>query len=120
MARPEPVLPEDNGPPVLPKPRWSAAATILAVFLGFGVLVWPVASFVAIFIFDAPLQGPLDEARRYSFVLLTWGYPALYAAALAWYRALLKQPRPERTRLAVWTLPALTPLYYVWFFNFAG
>ena len=82
-----------NAPPLLPRPRGYRVTQAAFVVLALGLLGWPVAAFVAIFLFDAPLRGPLDEAVRYTMAFSVWGYPAYWGAGWALFRAAAKRGR---------------------------
>ena len=97
--------------------KWSIAARVISMILGLGVLVWPMFSFGAIFMFDAPIRSRTDEIERYTFVLLTWFYPILYGTAWFLYRYARARAVSEYVRLLVWMLPAIAPAYYFWSFN---
>ncbi len=67
------------------------AAYVSFTVTALGLVVWPFASFVAIFIFDAPIRDAWDEAWRYALVLSVWGYPAFWGLGFAWLRSVLKR-----------------------------
>lgn len=49
---------------------------------GLLLLPWPIASFMAIFFFDAPIRGSGDEISRYLAAFSIWFYPVFYGIAL--------------------------------------
>jgi hypothetical protein len=82
------------------------------VATGLGLLVWPLASFIGFFIFDAPVRGEWDELWRYSIVLPVWSYPALWGVGLAWLRRLAARGECGVHLLVPCLLP-LVPLLWV-------
>ncbi len=74
--------------------------------LGLLLLPWPIASFTAIFFFDAPTRSLGDEISRYLAAFAIWLYPVLYGIALVGSLAFLR----KKKSLPVITLPALLPL----------
>lgn len=102
--------------PPAPRPRWSIVGWILAVVFGLGLLLWPFLSMGALFIFDAPIEGRVDEIQRYTFLLLTVFYPVLYGAGFLLYWLLRRCSIGGGAALFSWLIPALTPIYYVIFF----
>jgi hypothetical protein len=100
-------------------PLWPWESILLMIVFGIGVLAWPLASYGAIFMFDASIRGRVDEWERYTFAYLTWFYPALFAAAFFLYRALRRRGAGRLASALAWALPALAPGYYVWYFTFA-
>lgn len=96
-------------PPLVGAGRLEAARTVgtgVFVVTGLLLLAWPVAAFVGIFVFDAPIRGAADALLRYSMVGAIWGYPAFWGVGLGLFRRALKDLRPGP---AVW-LPMLLPL----------
>ena len=75
-------------PPRLAQPPELTAAYVCFAVTGLGLLVWPIASFIGIFLFGAPARGEWEELWRYSIVLPVWGYPVLWGCGLAWLRRL--------------------------------
>jgi len=74
--------------------------------LGLLLLPWPIASFTAIFFFDAPTRSLGDEISRYLAAFAIWLYPVLYGVALVWSLVCLRKNKS----FPVITLPALLPL----------
>jgi hypothetical protein len=72
--------------------------------LAFAVVA--LASFTAIFLFDAPIRSSSDEISRYLAVFAIWLYPVFYGIALVRSLASLR----KKKSLPVITLPALLPL----------
>jgi len=66
----------------------------------------PIASFTAIFFFDAPIRSLGDEISRYLAAFAIWLYPVFYGIALVISVASLRKNKS----LPVITLPALLPL----------
>src|SRR5262245_25613949 len=85
--------------------------------LGLLLLAWPIASFTAIFFFDAPTRSLGDEISRYLAAFSIWLYPVFYAIALVGSLTFLR----KKKSLPVITLPALlpllSPLYLLAFFS---
>jgi hypothetical protein len=80
--------------------------SIVYGLLGLLLLPWPIASFTAIFLFDAPIRSLGDEISRYLAVFAIWLYPVFYGVALVISLGSLR----KKKSLAVITLPALLPL----------
>lgn len=59
-----------------------SAVIILFVLSGLLLFAWPIASFVALFIFDAPIKGLMDALIRYTIVFAIWLYPVFWSTAL--------------------------------------
>lgn len=85
--------------------------------LGLLLLPWPIASFTAIFFFDAPTRSLGDEISRYLAAFAICFYPVLYGVALVGSLACLR----KKKSLPVITLPALLPLVsLLYLFAFFG
>jgi hypothetical protein len=91
--------------------------SIVYGLLGLLFLPWPIASFTAIFFFDAPTRSLGDEISRYLAAFAIWLYPVFYGVALLISLLALR----KKKSLPVITLPALlpllSPLYLVAFFS---
>jgi hypothetical protein len=102
-----------------PRHRRRAIVVLSIVYglLGLLLLPWPIASFTAIFFFDAPTRSLGDEISRYLAAFAIWLYPVLYGVALVGSVACLR----KKKSLPVITLPALlpllSPLYLLVFFS---
>lgn len=59
-----------------------AVVVIGFVLSGLFLLAWPLASYGAIFIFDAPIKGAGDEFTRNLMAYSVWLYPVFWLAAL--------------------------------------
>jgi len=90
------------------------------ILLGIGLLVWPVASFVAIFLFDAPMEGALDAAKRYAMVGSIWGYPAFWGVGWVLFRETAKAGRLSWALAWPLTLPLAPILVLAAAFTFGG
>lgn len=104
------VAGQPDEPPLVPQGRLEGARTVgTAVFVVTGLLLpaWPFLSFVAIFIFDAPLRGWADELFRYALAGAIWGYPVFWGTGLALWRGALKRGRPAYGLLALPLAPVL-------------
>jgi hypothetical protein len=80
--------------------------SIVYGLLGLLLLPWPIASFMAIFFFDAPIRSLGDEISRHLAAFAIWLYPVLYGIALLISLVALR----KKKSLLVVTLPALLPL----------
>lgn len=91
-----------------PRHRRRAIVVLSIVYglLGLLLLPWPIASFTAIFFFDAPTRSLGDDISRYLAASAIWFYPVLYGVALVGSLACLR----KKKSLPVITLPALLPL----------
>ncbi|MBX3737277.1 MAG: hypothetical protein KF715_11340 [Candidatus Didemnitutus sp.] len=107
-------------PPLLPKPRGYRVMQALFVVLALGLLVWPVAAFVAIFVFDAPIRGPLDEMVRYAMAFSVWGYPGFWGAGWALFRTAAKRGRSGMALAWPLVLPLAPVLILTTAFAFGG
>jgi hypothetical protein len=117
---------EKSEPPVLTthdlrhRHRSIVVLSIIYGLLGSLLLPWPIASFTAIFFFDAPIRSLGDEISRYLAAFAIWLYPFLYGIALVISLAFLR----NKKSLPVITLPALlpllSPLYLLAFFRLWG
>jgi hypothetical protein len=121
----KPVHPEDpsDGPPVIPLRALETGRTVgtfVFALTGVALLGWPVAAFVAIFIFDAPIRDAADEAFRYSMVGAIWGYPAFWGVGLALHRAALKQRKIGAPLYWPMALPLVPIVYLTAIFAFGG
>ena len=97
---------------------WTWEGKVAAAIFGLGLLAWPMFSYGAIFVFDSPIGSRRDELQRYAFVYLTWGYPVLFALGWFGYQLLRKKRASRPTSLLARALPAITPLYYLYFLGF--
>jgi MFS family permease len=103
---------EKSEPPVLTahdlRHRYRAIIVLSIVYglLGLLLLPWPIASYAAIFFFDAPIRSLGDEISRYLAAFAIWLYPVFYGIALVVSLASLR----KKKSLPVITLPALLPL----------
>lgn len=96
-------------PPPLSKPIEYGVARAVFYLLALGIVAWPFLSFVAIFVFDAPIRDAFDEAKRYAIVLSVWGYPAFWG--LGWMLLKANFKRGARGLRLIWPLGiALLPL----------
>jgi hypothetical protein len=86
--------------------RAIAVLSVVYGLLGLLLLPWPIASFTAIFFFDAPMRSLGDETSRYLAAFAIWLYPVFYGIALVISLASLRKNKS----LPVITLPALLPL----------
>jgi hypothetical protein len=54
--------------------------SIVYGLLGLFLLPWPIASFTAVFFFDAPVRSSGDEISRYLAAFAIWLYPIFMAS----------------------------------------
>ena len=78
---------------------------ILAFVFGIGVVLWPILSFGAIFIFDSPIKNRDDELHRCLVAYFIWYYPLTYFATLLVYSILLKAGIHRWLCCLAWVLP---------------
>jgi hypothetical protein len=93
--------PEDSAqaPPVIPVPGLETARTVgLGVFWLTGLLLlgWPIAAFVAIFVFDAPIRSAADGMMRWSMAGAVWSYPVFWGLGFGLHRSALKRRQAGR------------------------
>jgi hypothetical protein len=86
--------------------RAIAVLSVVYGLLGLLLVPWPIASFMAIFFFDAPIRSLGDETSRYLAAFAIWLYPVFYGIALVISLASFRNNKS----LPVITLPALLPL----------
>lgn len=96
---------------------WTWEGITFASVSGLGMLAWPLFSFGAIFMFDSPIKSQTDQLQRYAFVCLTWSYPVLFAAAWFAYRLARRRGVHRLVCDLAWSIPAIAPVYYFWFFS---
>lgn len=92
----------------------------LFILLGLGLLAWPFASFVAIFFFDAPTEGALDEAKRYAMAGAVWGYPVFWGVGWVWFRVAAKTGGKGAALAWPLVLPVAPVLFLVAAFAFGS
>jgi hypothetical protein len=111
------ALPEND----LPHRRRSIIVlSIVYGLLGLLLLPWPIASFTAIFFFDAPIRSSGDEISRYLAAFAIWLYPVFYGIALLIsLLAFRKKKSPPLITLPA-LLPLISPLYLFVFFSLWG
>lgn len=80
--------------------------------LGLCLAAWPMAAFVALFIFDAPIEGRLDELARYSALAAVWSFPLFYVAGFVLSLKAKRQGRGTSGILRGAILPLL-PFAYI-------
>lgn len=110
-----------DGPPVIRVrglETGRTVGTVLFVITGILLVAWPVAAFVAIFLFDAPIRDAADEAFRYSMAGAIWGYPAFWGAGFGLFRAALKRKQAGRALYLPIALPLLPILWLAIAFTF--
>lgn len=90
------------------------------ILLGLGMLAWPIASFVAIFILDEPTRGAVDEARRYGMVGAVWGYPAFWGLGWVLFRVVANEGRTGIALAWPLVLPLAPVLFFAAAFMFGG
>jgi hypothetical protein len=102
--------------------RRRAIAVLIVVYgsLGLLLLPWPIASFTAIFFFDAPIRSLGDETSRYLAAFAIWLYPVLYGIALLISLASLRKNKSLPVITLPALLPLLSPLYLLVFFSLWG
>jgi hypothetical protein len=61
--------------PLVERPATRSSDKAALIFSGLLVLAWPVFAFGSLFIFDAPLRGPIDGFMRWLIVVLLLSYP---------------------------------------------
>jgi hypothetical protein len=117
---------EKSKPPVLtahdlqPRRRAIVILTIVYGLLGLLLLPWPIASFTAIFFFDAPIRSLGDEISRYLAAFAIWLYPVFYGIALVRSLASLRKNKSLPTITLPALLPLLPPLCLIAFFSVWG
>lgn len=110
-------------PPIVGQGKLETARTIgtfVFALTGVALVGWPVAAFVAIFIFDAPIRDAADEAFRYSMAGAIWGYPVFWGVGLALHRNALKRRQLGAPLYWPIVLPLLPLLWLTIVFAFGG
>ncbi len=85
---------DTEAPPVIGEGRLQTARSVgtgVFALTGLLLLAWPIAAFVAIFLFDAPIRNAADEFYRYSLAGAVWSYPVFWGVGFALHRSALKQ-----------------------------
>jgi hypothetical protein len=102
--------------------RRSSIAILGIVYGLFGLLLlpWPIASFTAIFFFDAPIRSLGDEISRYLAAFAIWLYPIFYGIALVISLTFFRKKKSLPLITLPALLPLLSPLWLLVFFSLWG
>lgn len=97
-----------------PSERRNETRTFRIVYglLSLCLVVWPLAAFVVMFIFDAPVESRLDEVLRYSVLAAVWLFPLFFLAGFLLSRQAKQQGRGVPAILRGAIIPLL-PIAYV-------
>src|SRR6266853_3979617 len=77
----------------------------LAIFFGFGLVLWPFLAFGAIFMFDSPIKSRSDLLGREAFAYFIWSYPVTFAASCLAYYLLRRFGAGRLVSCFAWGLP---------------